>query len=207
MIELIDVAKVYGPSGAALRPASAVFHPGELSWVSGPSGVGKSTLLGIASLLVVATSGTVKIDGRRVDPGDDAMRNRVRRERFGIVPQAPRLFPELSPVRNVMLSTTTLTRDDAEQALAVVGLRAHAAAEVKTMSGGEQQRVSIARALAKAPRVLFADEPTSALDDANAHLIWRILRASVDSGCAVVVASHDARIASYADRRFELEAG
>lgn len=205
MIQLTDVAKVYRRDAIALRPMSGEFRAGELVWLSGRSGIGKSTLLGIAALLVAESSGSVRIDGVPVPRSDEGVRSRVRRELFGVVPQAPRLFAELSPVRNVMLAAATLTSEDAEVALGQVGLGGHTARAVKTMSGGEQQRVSIARALAKKPRALFADEPTSALDAANASAVWRILRAAVDRGCAVVVASHDARIGEYADRRIDLE--
>lgn len=205
MIELIDVSKIYGSGKVALHPTSVRFGRGELVWLSGRSGSGKSTLLGIASLLVLETTGTVIVEGQKI-ARDDTTRNLVRARRFGIVPQAPRLFAELTPAQNVMLAAPSITREDAERALGLVGLRQRAARSVKTMSGGEQQRVSIARALAKDPDVLFADEPTSSLDDANASAIWGILRDAVDSGRAVVVASHDARIAGHADRRVAIGA-
>lgn len=204
MIELIGVTKSYPGGRIALRETSATLGRGELVWLSGPSGSGKSTLLGIASLLLVGSGGVVRVDGLTIPSGDERARTAVRRELFGIVPQSPRLFPELSPVQNVLLSSSRLTVEDARASLSLVGLGDSGAQSVKTMSGGEQQRVSIARAIAKQPEFVFADESTSALDDENAHGVWRILRAIVDRGRAVVVASHDSRIAPYADRCIEL---
>jgi ABC-type lipoprotein export system ATPase subunit len=204
MIELIGVTKSYAGGKIALRETSATFGRGELVWLSGPSGSGKSTLVGIASLLLVRTSGIVRIDGETVPPRDEVVRTTLRRELFGIVPQSPRLFPELSPVQNVLLSSSRLTVEDARASLSLVGLGHSGRQAVKTMSGGEQQRVSVARAIAKQPEFVFADESTSALDDENAHAVWQILRGIVDRGRAVVVASHDSRIAAYADRCIEV---
>lgn len=206
MIELIDVAKSYGHNKIALSATTATVSKGELVWISGRSGAGKSTLLGIASLLIAPSSGTVRVAGAPIPTGDESARTRLRRELFGIIPQNSRLFPELTSTQNVVLSAERITRKNAEDVLSDVGLRASGARPVKTMSGGEQQRVSIARAIAKRPQVVFADELTSALDDENAHAIWRILRRIVDGGAAVIVASHDPRITEYADRRIELGA-
>ena len=204
MIELNEVSRSYGAKKTALPPTTAAFGERELVWLRGPSGSGKSTLLGIASLLITSSTGSVRIDDRVVPADDEQVRSALRREFFGIVPQAPTLFPELTAAQNVMLAAEGVSDPDAHRSLARVGLERVGTQPVKTLSGGEQQRVSIARALSKRPRVIFADELTSALDDANAHRVWKILRGAVDEGCAVVVASHDSRITEYADRTITL---
>ncbi|MFT4158113.1 MAG: ATP-binding cassette domain-containing protein [Microbacterium sp.] len=177
---------------------SASFDEGELVWVSGPSGSGKSTLLGIASLLIPQSKGSVRVGGVLVPPGDEHARTAFRRDHFGIIPQSPRLFPELTSAQNVMLSSPNLTEADARDSLSRVGLGDTGSQPVKTMSGGEQQRVSIARAISKHPDFVFADELTSALDDENAHAVWKILREIVDGG--VRLWSHPTTRAFWATR-------
>lgn len=210
MIEIRSVTKRYRSRGGetvALAPVSASFASGELTWVSGPSGVGKSTLLGIVGLLVEPDAGEVWFDGVRMDTADDDVRTRARRRRLGFVPQSPRVFPELTAWQNVALATTSAGREQAAAALVRVGLADQCDQRVGTLSGGQQQRVSLARAFVNNPRAVLADEPSSGLDDLTAEACLTILRKLADDGRCVVVTSHDSRLAPFADRTLSLTVG
>ena len=208
MIELSDVSRSYESPGGrvqALERTSLAVEAGNVAWVSGDSGSGKSTLLAIAGLLIVPDEGTVAIEGRVLSHESDARRTEARQRLIGFVPQSPRLFPDLPADRNVSLAGRSVDLRDARKSLDRVGMAHKADTAVRLLSGGEQQRVSVARALMCAPKVLLADEPTSALDDTNATLLFELLRTIADEGVAVVIASHDQRTSSVATFSLRVE--
>ena len=210
MIEAQGVAKSYGNGNRrirALAPISLEGAAGELVWLSGPSGSGKSTLLGVLGLLIRPDSGRLHLDGIECDGLTEGQRDGLRQARIGIVPQSPRMFPELSAERNVMLALTRPDQSLAREAMTRVGLADMVDQPIGTLSGGEQQRVSIARALVKSPGLILADEPSSGLDDDNAAGVFRALARASERGAAVIVASHDSRLAPHASRSVVLSAG
>lgn len=207
MIELIGVSKAYG-SKRVLHRLDLVVEDGSLVWLSGASGGGKSTLLGIAALLIGADEGTVVIDGVEHDLARHrALVRSARGRRVGFMPQAPLLFGELSAAQNVMLAAPRNDRRDARQRLADVGLRSAAKEHASMLSGGQQHRASLARALVNAPANLVADEPTASLDDDNAAIVGDLLATQARAGKAVLVASHDSRMGPFATHRVRLESG
>jgi putative ABC transport system ATP-binding protein len=207
MLEVRTVSKTYGssPPSVALASVSATVASGDVAWITGPSGSGKSTLLGIMGLLVEPTQGEVLLDGRRIDNVSDAERTALRGSSIAFVPQHPRLFTDLSAWRNVSLARRgTGHRARSLQALEHVGLGDLGERPVGTLSGGQQQRVSMARAMVNEPVLVLADEPSSGLDDDSAATVFDILRRFARTGAAVVVASHDQRVADHVDQRIDL---
>jgi putative ABC transport system ATP-binding protein len=207
-VRLQSVRKVYGGTGnrvVALDGVTIGFPRGSLTAVMGPSGSGKTTLLHAAAGLDRPTSGSVILDGRRLDGLSETELTKLRRERAGFVFQAFNLLPALTVRQNVTLPLRLAGRRPdrtyVAQVLQQVGLaerRDHRPAE---LSGGQQQRVAIARALVCRPAVIFADEPTGALDTGTAREVLGLLRASVQAaGQTVVMVTHDPVAASYADR-------
>ncbi|WP_250287690.1 ABC transporter ATP-binding protein [Streptomyces atroolivaceus] len=198
--------KTYGPT-PALDGASFSVHPGEVVAVMGPSGSGKSTLLHCLAGIVTPDSGTVTYGGRELSAMSDAERSALRRSDFGFVFQFGQLVPELTCVENVALPLRLngVKRKQAERTalewmerLEVEDLAAQRPGEV---SGGQGQRVAVARALAPSPKVLFADEPTGALDSLSGERVMELLTESArTAGTAVVLVTHEARVAAYADR-------
>jgi putative ABC transport system ATP-binding protein len=187
---------------------------GSFTAIMGPSGSGKSTLLHLLGLLDRPTSGEVLLDGQEASKLSDAERTRIRRDRLGFVFQFFNLIPVLSIAENVSLPAAIAGRRGSEvrerldRALASVGLSAHGAKLPSQVSGGEQQRAAIARALFSEPVVLLADEPTGNLDTTTSSEILGLLRdAQRDLGQTVVVVTHDPRVASSADRVVLLEDG
>jgi ABC-type lipoprotein export system ATPase subunit len=207
MIELNDVAKSYGGQ-TIFRDLSLRVPNGAVVWLSGSSGSGKSTLLGLAALLIDPDHGTVVLDGREHDirQGRAAARS-ARGVRVGFMPQSPLLFGELTAVQNVMLAGARNDRRAARRLLNEVGLKPMTQSRTSTLSGGQQHRVSLARALVNAPGNLVVDEPTASLDDENAWMVGRLLAAQAADGRAVLVASHDSRISPFASHRVRLEDG
>lgn len=205
-IELHAVSKRYprgaiGAAGVDLRLA-----PGELLALFGPSGSGKSSILQIMGLLIKPDEGTVSIDGERVDQlGEDAA-SELRRTRIGFVFQAFGLLPLLSAADNVEVALRLLGigrgagRSRVAAALEAVGLAHRMKHRPDELSGGEQQRVAVARALVHSPDYLLADEPTGELDTATGAAILELLAKVADAGTAVVVASHDPKVLDVADR-------
>ena len=184
-------------------------RPGERLAVTGPSGAGKSTLLAIVAGLEAPDAGRITLDSRPVLPGaDPALRRRV-----GVVLQGYGLLSLLSAAENVELTLQARghsrrdVRQQAQTALASVGLAARADHLVEELSGGEQQRVAIARALVGRPDVLLADEPTAELDAENRERILQLLLGLTETGAAVVLATHDPDVAGRCDRRVHLDAG
>jgi len=206
LIEARDVAKSFGQT-PALRGASVAVSPGEILAIMGPSGSGKSTLLHCLAGIFTPDRGEVWFDGQRLDTLDEAERTRLRRTAFGFVFQFGQLVPELTAADNVALPLL-LNRvrrraayKTAEAWLDRLGIPDKAANRTGELSGGEAQRVAVARALAMAPRVIFADEPTGSLDSLTGEKVMDLLTGLArEAGTTVVLVTHDARVAAYADR-------
>jgi putative ABC transport system ATP-binding protein len=191
----------------ALRGIDIAVERGEILAILGPSGSGKSTLLHCLAGILPADDGSVVFDGRHIDQMDEAERSQLRRTAFGFVFQFGQLLPELPAIENVALPLLLdgVGRHEAAQrsaqALASVGIGALASALPGAMSGGEAQRVAVARALVARPRVVFADEPTGSLDSHNGSMVMERFTDLVrEAGTTLVVITHEPRVAAYADR-------
>ncbi|MFJ5221748.1 ABC transporter ATP-binding protein [Streptomyces sp. NPDC088400] len=208
-----DLRKAYGPT-AALDGASFSIRPGEIVAVMGASGSGKSTLLHCLAGIVTPDSGTITYKGGPLTAMSDAERSTLRRTEFGFVFQFGQLVPELTCVENVALPLrlTGVRRKDAERTaldwmerLEVDGIGAKRPGEV---SGGQGQRVAVARSLVASPRLVFADEPTGALDSLNGERVMELLTEAARAGdVAVVLVTHEARVAAYSDREVVIRDG
>jgi putative ABC transport system ATP-binding protein len=208
-LELREVSKVYGSGPTevrALRDVDLSVAPGELVAIMGPSGSGKSTLLTIAGSLEEATSGEVLVDGVDLAIVSRSERAQMRRRSIGYVFQDFNLLPGLTAVENVTLPleldgirprTARAAGLDAMEQLDVAN---HADRYGDELSGGERQRVAIARAIVGERGLLLADEPTGALDSISGESVMRLLRAATKRGVAGVVVTHEAQLASWADR-------
>ena len=191
----------------ALRGIDLAVERGEILAILGPSGSGKSTLLHCLAGILPADGGSVTYDGRRIDQLTEAERSALRRSAFGFVFQFGQLLPELPALENVSLPLLLdgVGRREANErsrdALASFGVAALASALPGAMSGGEAQRVAVARALVARPQVVFADEPTGSLDSHNGE---RVMERFTDlvrkAGTTLVVITHEPRVAAYADR-------
>ena len=213
ILEAKGLVKSFGQT-PALRGASMGVSRGEIVAVMGPSGSGKSTLLHCLAGILVPDDGEVWFDGQRLDTRSDDQRSELRRDRFGFVFQTGQLVPELTAEENVALP---LLLGGARRVPAVAearkwfgrldldGLEQRRSGE---LSGGQAQRVALARGLVTEPRVLFADEPTGSLDSLSAVMVMKLLTAAVrELGTTVVLVTHDARIAAYADREVVVRDG
>lgn len=215
VLELRNVTKTY--RGAvpvdAVEDVTLSVGAGELLVLTGASGAGKSTILGLLGLLDLPTSGTVLVDGVETDGLRDADRSRLRGMRIGFVFQSFNLLSHLSASDNVMtaLLYRGLSRRQrarrAANALDRVGLGHRSSHRPFEMSGGEQQRVAVARALAAEPGAILADEPTGNLDSDSTQHLLSLLEASVADGVAMVVATHDPDVAARATRRLAVRDG
>ncbi|WP_328942786.1 ABC transporter ATP-binding protein [Streptomyces sp. NBC_00250] len=205
--------KAYGPT-PALVGATFSLRSGEVVAVMGPSGSGKSTLLHCLAGIVRPDAGTITYDGRELTALSDTARSSLRRTDFGFVFQFGQLVPELTCVENVALPLRLNgEKRKAAEAKAVEWMARLEVDDTATkrpgeISGGQGQRVAVARALVTAPRVIFADEPTGALDSLNGERVMRLLTdASRDTGAAVVLVTHEARVAAYSDREIVVRDG
>jgi lipoprotein-releasing system ATP-binding protein len=216
-LHLIDIRRAYSQAGEALpvlRGASLTLEPGELVALVGPSGAGKSTLLHVAGLLERPDGGQVWLQGRDCGRMGDGERTAMRRNSIGFVYQFHHLLPEFSALENVMLPqmiaglSKSESRRRAMELLAMVGLTKRASHRPAKLSGGEQQRVAIVRALANAPRVLIGDEPTGNLDHHTADEVMNALVAIVRNvGLGALIATHNLELAQRMDRIVTLEDG
>jgi putative ABC transport system ATP-binding protein len=213
VIEARDVVLSFG-STPALRGAGVRIAAGEILAVMGPSGSGKSTLLHCLAGILVPGSGEIHFDGRRVDTMSEAARSELRRDRFGFVFQFGQLVPELTAEENVALPLLLAgTRRAAALTeargwfprLGLDGLEQRRSGE---LSGGQAQRVALARGLVARPSVLFADEPTGALDSLTGEQVMDLLvGAAREHGTTVVLVTHEPRVAAYADREITVRDG
>lgn len=209
VLELQQVSKSYGEGPTLVQAILEVdleVRAGELVAVMGPSGSGKSTLLTIAGTLEEATSGQVLIGGHDVSSMSANDRARLRRRSIGYVFQSFNLLAGLTALENVSLpleldgTRAGRAKTQAHEALDRLGLGDRAGHYPDELSGGEAQRVAIARAIVGERRLVLADEPTGALDTINGESVMRLLRTACREGVAGVVVTHDAQLASWADR-------
>ena len=217
MIKLINVSRLYpakaeenGGSIRALDDFSLTVAPGEWVSIMGPSGSGKSTLVNLIGCLDRPTTGEIWLDGQNVASISAVELNRVRAEKIGFVFQQFHLIPYLTALENVMLAQYFHSMTDEKEALEAlerVGLKDRCHHVPSQLSGGEQQRVCIARALINDPKIILADEPTGNLDAQNEEIVLRLLREFHQQGRTIVMVTHDPVVARLADRRIELHHG
>jgi lipoprotein-releasing system ATP-binding protein len=197
-----------------LRQVDLAIAPGEIVALLGPSGSGKSTLLQAVGLLEGGFEGSIRIGGEEAARLDSAGRTRVRRDRLGFVYQFHHLLPDFTAVENVVLpqlihgAETVPAHTRAEGLLSALGLAQRLSHRPSQLSGGEQQRVAVARALANRPALVLADEPTGNLDETTADIVFaEFLRLVRTEGSAALVATHNERLAARMDRVVRLHDG
>jgi putative ABC transport system ATP-binding protein len=213
IIEAREVVKSFGQT-PALRGATIAAGPGEIVAVMGPSGSGKSTLLHCLAGILTPDEGEVWFAGQRVDTLTETQRSELRRDKFGFVFQSGQLVPELTAEENVALP---LLLGGTRRAAAVaeasawfgrLGLEGLGRRRSGELSGGQAQRVALARGMVGGPQVLFADEPTGSLDSVSGEMVMSLITATArEQGTTVILVTHDARVAAYADREVVVRDG
>lgn len=195
----------------ALDQVSAAFHPGEVTLLMGASGSGKTTLLALLGFLRSPDSGRIELLGENLSAATESRLVALRRKHIGFVFQAFRLFPALNALENVMMPLRIsggASRTAAMELLASVGMTGKDHLYPAQMSGGERQRVAVARALIKNPAIILADEPTASLDSVAGGQVAGLLQsASKQRGCSTIIATHDARLLPIADRTLNMSDG
>jgi putative ABC transport system ATP-binding protein len=212
-IEARDVMFAFGAT-PALRGATLAVDQGEIVAIMGPSGSGKSTLLHCLAGILVPDSGEIHFGGARVDSMSEARRSSLRRDHFGFVFQFGQLVPELTAAENVALPLLLSGAGRSEalrkaygwfERLGLAGMEQRRSGE---LSGGQAQRVALARGMVAGPRVLFADEPTGALDSFTGEQVMDLLvGAAREQGTTVVLVTHEPRVAAYAEREVVVRDG
>ncbi len=216
-LELIDLRRSFTQGEVTidvLRGVNANLRRGEIVALLGPSGSGKSTMLQAVGLLEGGFGGTIRIDGEDVTRFDQGERTRTRREKIGFVYQFHHLLPDFNAIENVVLPQLIrgAKQADAEERaadlLGRLGLAERLHHKPSKLSGGEQQRVAVARALANRPLLVLADEPTGNLDEATADRVFdQFVKLVRDHGSAALVATHNERLAARMDRVLRLHEG
>ncbi|WP_319413774.1 ABC transporter ATP-binding protein [uncultured Cohaesibacter sp.] len=209
VIRTIGLCKHFG-SVKALDQIDISITKGEFVSIMGPSGSGKTTLLNILSCLDVPTSGSYYLGGTDISDMSEAERAVARREKIGLVFQQFHLIPYLNALENVMLAQHYHSIADADEAQAIlekVGLGQRASHLPSQLSGGEQQRVCVARALVNEPAIIFADEPTGNLDEENEALIIDLFKRLNKDGRTIALVTHNPEIGAMADRTIRLRHG
>jgi putative ABC transport system ATP-binding protein len=213
LIEARGIVRSFGQT-PALRGASVSVAAGEMLAVMGPSGSGKSTLLHCLSGILIPETGEIWFDGSRVDTMPETARSALRRQRFGFVFQFGQLVPELTAEENVALPLLlggirrARALQDARAWFGRLGLDGLEQRRSGELSGGQAQRVALARGLVTRPEVLFADEPTGSLDSLTGEHVMNLLAAAArEQGTAVVLVTHEPRVAAYADREVVVRDG
>jgi putative ABC transport system ATP-binding protein len=207
IISIKDVGKVYEGGTEALSGVDVEINEGEWTSIVGPSGSGKTTLLNILGCLDSASSGHVSIDGEEVTGLDQNELTRFRREHIGLIFQQYHLVPYLTALENVMMAQyfhSMVDEGDAIDVLGDVGLGHRLDHIPMHMSGGEQQRVCIARALINEPEILLADEPTGNLDQENGKKVLELIESLKKEGKTIIMVTHNPEIAEMGDRIIEI---
>ncbi|MBO6150630.1 MAG: ABC transporter ATP-binding protein [Clostridium sp.] len=209
LLELKNIYKIYGDLHA-LDDVSLSVDNGEWVAIMGPSGSGKSTLMNIIGCMDKPTKGQVLLDGVDIATESDKNLTAIRRDKIGLIFQQFHLVNYLTAVENVMVSQYYHSIPDEKEALEAldrVGLADRARHLPSQLSGGEQQRVCIARALINYPEIVLADEPTGNLDEANENIVLDIFRQLHRDGTTLIVVTHDPEVAEVAQRTITLEYG
>ncbi|MGQ0673808.1 MAG: ABC transporter ATP-binding protein [Hyphomicrobium sp.] len=217
VLECENLVKELG-SGAgkvmALKGVSLQLEPGQLTLLMGPSGSGKTTLLSILGCILTPTSGVIRIGSEEITGKSPEELAELRRRHFGFIFQSYNLFPTLNALENVRIALDVLGQKGyaassrAEEVLHEVGLGSRLTHYPSNLSGGEQQRVAVARAIASSPSIVLADEPTAALDNENGQAVMSLLaRIAKQQNRSVLAVTHDPRTLGYADRVVRIEDG
>ncbi|EAI3414929.1 ABC transporter ATP-binding protein [Campylobacter jejuni] len=209
LIKINNLNKEFGKV-KALNNINLRVYEGEWLAIMGPSGSGKSTLLNILSLMDTPSSGEYILDNDNLEQMDEEQKITLRREKIGLVFQQFHLIPYLNALENVMLSQyyhSSVDEEDAKMVLEKVGLSHRLTHLPSQLSGGEQQRVCIARALINNPELLLADEPTGNLDEANEKIVLQTLQKLKNEGKTIVLITHNPDLAKFADRTLILQHG
>lgn len=209
LIQIKNLSKKFGKV-KALDNINLNIYKGEWLAIMGPSGSGKSTLLNILSLMDDPSSGKYILDNEDLEQINEEQKITLRREKIGLIFQQFHLIPYLSALENVMLSQyyhSSVDEEDAKAILEKVGLSHRLSHLPSQLSGGEQQRVCIARALINNPEILLADEPTGNLDEANEKIVLETLQKLKNEGKTIVLITHNPELAKFADRTLILQHG
>ncbi|EAI8832032.1 ABC transporter ATP-binding protein [Campylobacter coli] len=209
LIQIKNLSKEFGKV-KALDNINLNIYKGEWLAIMGPSGSGKSTLLNILSLMDDPSSGKYILDNEDLEQINEEQKITLRREKIGLIFQQFHLIPYLSALENVMLSQyyhSSVDEEDAKAVLEKVGLSHRFSHLPSQLSGGEQQRVCIARALINNPEILLADEPTGNLDEANEKIVLETLQKLKNEGKTIVLITHNPELAKFADRTLILQHG
>ena len=209
LLELKNVSKIYGPL-KALDDFSLQVEEGEWVAIMGPSGSGKSTMMNIISCLDKPSLGEVLLDGVDIAKESSKKLTEIRRDKIGLIFQQFHLVNYLTAVENVMVAQYYHSMPDEQEALEAlerVGLKDRAKHLPSQLSGGEQQRVCIARALINHPEIILADEPTGNLDEANENIVLDIFRQLHEEGTTLIVVTHDPEVGEVAQRTIVLNHG
>jgi putative ABC transport system ATP-binding protein len=211
VLEFKDVWKTYPMGGEdvqALRGVNLEISEGSFIAIMGPSGSGKSTLLHLAGILDVPTKGTVLMNGKNIKEYSNREQAKLRRENIGFIFQRFNLMPQLTALENVLLAMISQDTEKGKKLLDKVGLSGKYNRYQNQLSGGEQQRVSIARALANNPSLLLADEPTGELDTENTRVIMELIRElNEKDGLTIVAVTHNPLSAEYAKNIIKMQDG
>lgn len=209
ILELKNVSKIYG-SLKALADINLTVNAGDWLSIMGPSGSGKTTMINIIGCMDTPSTGSVILDGVDISKENASSLTRIRRDKIGLIFQQFHLISYLTAVENVMVAQYYHSMPDEEEAmeaLAKVGLADRARHLPAQLSGGEQQRVCIARALINSPQILLGDEPTGNLDEENEGIVVDIFRRLHDEGVTIIIVTHDPEVGDVAQRKIILEHG
>lgn len=209
LLEVKNVSKIYGDLHA-LKEVSFQVRKGEWVAIMGSSGSGKSTMMNIIGCMDKPSVGEVILDGQDITKESQNSLTKIRREKIGLIFQQFHLIPYLTALENVMVAQyyhSIPDEQEALQALERVGLKDRAKHLPSQLSGGEQQRVCIARALINSPEIILADEPTGNLDEVNEKIVINILTQLHEEGSTIIVVTHDLEVGDVAERKIILEYG
>ncbi|QNE66810.1 ABC transporter ATP-binding protein [Fusobacterium hwasookii] len=209
LLEVKNVSKIYGDLHA-LKEVNFQVRKGEWVAIMGSTGSGKSTMMNIIGCMDKPSIGEVILDGQNITKESQNSLTKVRREKIGLIFQQFHLIPYLTALENVMVAQyyhSIPDEQEALQALERVGLKDRAKHLPSQLSGGEQQRVCIARALINSPEIILADEPTGNLDEVNEKIVIEILKQLHKEGSTIIVVTHDLEVGDVAERKIILEYG